>query len=114
MHHVWATHEEINDAIILFNPNAIRDMSTNVQAHQANNDFAYDDAILYQDNLRQAMTVWKSKDFATVSDQATRGFMLAVMFSIMTSKVGPHAPAEQARQMLFAQPEIAEFSSPSR
>ncbi len=108
-HHLWGTHSEIRDAIILIDPACMRTFSTNIQAHKANDDFTVQDGEKYLYDLRTSMVVWKSQDFADVADRCRRGLILATIFSIMTSKVGPHAPDDQARQMLLAQPEISEF-----
>lgn len=108
-HHLWGTHDDFPDAIILVDPTTLRDISTATQAHKVNDDFTFDDAVKYQEDMRQAMMVWRTKDFADVAGRADRGFVLATMFSIMISKVGPHAPDDPTRQMLLAQREISEF-----
>jgi len=108
-HHLWGTHDDFPDAIILVDPRIVRNLSTATKAHEANADFTLEKAEQYVDEMRQAMTIWRTNDFSDITSRARRGFVLANIFSIMSSKHGPSAPDQKARQMLYAQPEIAGF-----
>ncbi len=108
-HHLWGTHKDLPDAIILCDPRFLRNLSTAASAHLKNDDLTFEDAVRYQKEMREATMVWRTQDFAIVADRVRRGFILTNMFFIMVSKVGPHAPDAPTRHALLAQPEISEF-----
>ncbi|WP_370172483.1 MULTISPECIES: hypothetical protein [Hyphomonas] len=107
-HHLWGVHKDIPDAIILVDPRVIRDMSTATKAHATNADFTIEVAEEYLEKMRKAMMVWRTDDFADITARSRRGFILTNTFSIMCTKVGPHAPDLSARKLLYSQPEISE------